>query len=277
MSKTVFVTLCDYLYYPRALRTIRDLRTAGKWTGDIVLVAVDFNSENEKYLQSLSDYNVIIYNIKQLSTDTLTTIWKKFPIKPMADQRHTKKLAQFSKLHVFDDFFRQWNCVVFVDAGLRVLDNVKYILSLDWKGKFVAPDDSTPYDNGNRFGTQIDLEANSDVSYKIFKEFGRDIIFSKYFMNCIWMYDTALLDVCNSSQLIEGINEYPICLTNEMALMNLFFNLKYRLWTVMPERIDHKYLYGWCEMNYKERPTYHQFCFLKYPVTIDINTDPISD
>lgn len=271
MSRTVFVTLCDSAYYPRALRTIRDLRTAGKWTGDIVLVAVDFNNENKT---NLSDYGVTIYNIKQLSTDTLTNTWKKFPIRPMADQRHTTKLTQFSKIHVFDDFFRQWDRVVFVDAGLRVLDDVKYILALDWKGRFVAPDDSAPYDNGNRFSTQIDLEANPDVSYKIFKEFGREIISANYFMNCIWMYDTALLDVCNSAQLIKGMDEYPICLTNEMALMNLFFNLKYRLWTAMPERVDHKYLYGWCEMNYRERPTYHQFCFLKYPVTIDMNTDP---
>lgn len=264
MSKTVFVTLCDRLYYPRALRTIRDIRTVGKWTGDIVLITVDFFDE------IVNTYGVMYYRIKQLSTEKLVEVWKKFPIKPMQDQRHTKKLAQFSKLHVFDDFFKQWDRVVFVDAGMRVLDDVKYILSLEWKGRFVAPDDT------NRFDTQIDLDANPDVSYKILKEFGREIVSSSYFINCMWLYDTKLLDICNSAQLIEGMNEYPICRTNEMTLMNLFFHFKYNLWTKMPERVGSKYLYGWCEMNYKERPTYHQFCFLKYPITIDMNTDPIT-
>ena len=43
MTKTVVVTLTDENYFNRAKRTILDVRTKGKWTGDIVLITVGFN------------------------------------------------------------------------------------------------------------------------------------------------------------------------------------------------------------------------------------------
>ena len=42
---TVFVTLTDLKYYEKARQTIWELRVNGEWTGDIVLIAVDFQPE----------------------------------------------------------------------------------------------------------------------------------------------------------------------------------------------------------------------------------------
>ena len=262
---TVFVSLCDLNYYHRAKRTIQDLRTVGNWQGDLVLITIDFSLD-----EFAQEYRITEKSFPHVPIDELKEIWKTFPIRPMADDRHVTKLCQFNKLHVFDLYFKQWKRVVFLDAGMRVLDNVNHLLEIDCSGKIVAPDDSTPYDNGNRFETQIDFEANPGINLN---EFG-DIKKSNYFMNCIWMYDTSILDICNSAELIAGITKYPICLTNEMALMNLYLHFKYNLWQEMPERINDKYLYGWCELNYRERPDYHQFYFLKYPLTIHMHVDP---
>jgi hypothetical protein len=262
---TAFVTLCDRNYYPRALRTIRDLRMV--WDGDIVLITIGFQADE-------SDLNIIVKSFDNVPMN-LPKIWETHPIRRMDDERHTRKLCQFNKLHVFDPYFKQWNRVVFVDAGMRVF-NVKHLLELECTG-IMAPDDSTPYDNGNRFGAQIDLNANPEINKKIEHFLNREIAdvgSSNYFMNCIWMYNTSILDIVSSDEMIKGIDEFPICLTNEMALMNLYLNFKYNLWQVMPERVDSKYLYGWCELNYRERPDYHQFCFLKYPVSISIDNDP---
>ena len=43
MTNTVFVLITDCAYYHKAITTIRDLRTVGRWDGEIVLITIDFN------------------------------------------------------------------------------------------------------------------------------------------------------------------------------------------------------------------------------------------
>lgn len=268
---TVFVTVTDQAYFKKAKRTIEDLRTRGEWRGDIVLICVDFLPSQT----FLDFYRVEPFMVPHINVSHLIEQWKHHPIRPMADQRHTKKLAQWNKLYVFDVWFKQWSRVVFLDAGLRVLDSVHHLLEIPgWEGRFMAPDDTQPGDNGNRFGIQLDLEANPPVTELIKDRFGEHILHEKYFMNCIWMYDTSILDVCTRRDLESAMNQYPICLTNEMGIMNLLLAFRHRLWTPFPEKtIDGKYLYGWCESNYKSGTTWRDFCFIKYPITISMDCE----
>jgi hypothetical protein len=275
---TVFVVLCNELYFEKAQRTIKDVRTVGNWKGDLVLMTVDFDCDYDKS-RFINEYKVETHRVSSVCTEKLRETWKMFPLKVAADERHTKKLCQFTKLRVFDHFFSRWERVVYLDAGLRVVDDVKYLLELDWKGKFLAPIDALPLPNDRfKFGPQLDTESNPSITQKVFDDFGKDILDSTYFMNCLWVYDTSLLSICDSEQMIKGMDEYPICMTNEMALMNLFLHFKHRLWHEMPEKIDtlyfSKYLYGWSEVNYVGKPSYHSFCFLKYPYTLSFDTDP---
>ncbi len=269
MTSTAIVTLTDSAYIGRVERTIKDIRTRGAWTGPLVLIAVDFEPSKD----FIKKYDLIIYAIKHIDVSGLKAAWATHPIKPMSDQRHTKKLAQWNKLHVFDDFFKSWERIIFFDAGLRVLDVVEPLLDLDWRGKFLAPDDSNPGDNGNRFRLQLDYEANPSVTTAVYEKFGEDIKEQHYFLNCIWIYDTALLEICNSRDLKEGMNLYPISLCNEMGIMNLYFAFLHKVWAPFPEKTAAgKYLFGWCEYNFPIQK-WTNFHFLKYPVTIGFNTD----
>ncbi len=270
-ATTAVVTLTDEAYFSKALRTIKDCRGRGQWTGPFVLVCVDFKPADE----IINFYNLTIYQVKHINVEELKAAWVKNPIRPMADQRHTKKLAQWNKLYVFDDYFRQWERIIFFDAGLRILDSLEPLLDLDWHGKLLAPDDSSPGDNGNRFAIQMDYKANPEVAEMIFDRFGGTEINDKhYFLNCIWVYDTTLLDKCGFKDLQEGMNKYPISLCNEMGIMNLYFTFLHKVWTPLPERTAAgKYLFGWCEYNFPGTPKWASFHFLKYPVTIDFNRD----
>ena len=42
---TVFVLLCNEVYFERAKRTIKDVRTVGNWKGDVVLMTVDYDCD----------------------------------------------------------------------------------------------------------------------------------------------------------------------------------------------------------------------------------------
>lgn len=269
-SKTVFVLVSDAPYFEKARRTIEDLRVRGEWKGDIVFLAVGFYPS-----QTWADFmNVQIRTVSPIDTSQLLEAWSKHPIQPMADERHTKKLAQWNKLYVFDKWFQKWERVFFLDAGMRVTNSVLPLLKLPWRGAFLAPDDTQPGDNGRRFACQLDLKANPQVTEQVEAMFGHEIFSKKYFMNCVWIYDTVLLNKCNLHHLQQGMNMFPICMTNEMALMNLYFAFLHKVWIPFPEKTEEgKYLYGWCELNYSESPTWRNFHLLKYPVTISMTCE----
>jgi hypothetical protein len=118
---TAFVTLCDAGYFPRAHQTIKDLRTRGGWLGDIVLIAVDFVPSAD----FLSSYKVESVSFPRFDISAYVEKLRAKPFScPTDDGREYKKLTQWEKLHVFDPFFKRWERIVWLDAGLRVLDSV---------------------------------------------------------------------------------------------------------------------------------------------------------
>jgi hypothetical protein len=256
---TVFVTLCDQGYYPKARRTIDELRTRGQWRGDVVLVAVDFKPEPLP--------NVLVWEVTHVDTSNLVGQLKEHPLRQQADNRHLGKLYQWDKLYAFHECFRRWERVVFLDAGLRVFDSVQPLLDLEWRGKFLAPDDADPYDNGNRFGVQLDFPANPAVAYKLLENFSEDILMERYFLNCMFVYDTQLLNRTSMQEMVDMMNAYPICMCNEMGILNLVFTFKLRVWSAFPQQVGSKYLFGWNESNYRERPDWRSFHFVKYSST----------
>jgi hypothetical protein len=257
---TVFVTLSDAGYFPKASYTIRELQGNGQWTGDIVLIAVEFDP--------IPMEGVTVLRTAHIDTDNLMKKLRANPIRPMPDNRHFGKLYQWDKLQVFKEYFRKWERVVFLDAGIRIFHSIQPLLDLEWRGKFLAPDDSQPYDNGSRFKCQLDLDANPDVTADLFSEYQISILDERYFINCMFVYDTSLLDRISFDQLECSMNRYPISICNEMGILNLIFAYKLKVWQPFPTgRVNGTYIYGWSENNYRESCIWKDFHFLKYSST----------
>ena len=266
-KKTVFALVTDKFYFNKAIITINDLRNVGKWNGDIVLVTIDFNLD-EKYK---THYNLI--NIRFPLIDK-TILVEKIGINGFSnsDKRELNKLNQWEKLHIFDDYFLNWERVVFLDAGLRVLDNITVLLELDCTNCILAPNDASPnYREDQIFKYQLSTD-NEEIFNLVKNDFGDSIFNSQYMLNCIWMYDTNILKICNKLQLIEAMNTYTLCKTNEMGIMNLLFHFKYKLWREFPLKASNgKFLFEWCELNNSFYTTWRDYCFLKYPISISLN------
>jgi lipopolysaccharide biosynthesis glycosyltransferase len=270
MSKTVVVTLTDSKYYQRAKRTIIDTRTRGLWNGDLVLITIDFDPSSN----FLDYYQIINKKFEHIDISHIIQQYDKFPLKTIQDNRHILKLAQWNKFYVFDEFFSQWDKVIFLDAGLRVFDSIKYLLDLDCDGKLLAPDDAATDDSLKRFHLMLEMTANPSVSKKLLEEYGEEILNKRYFLNCIWMYDTKLLKICNKDNLIIEMNKYPICRTNEMTIMNLLFTMKHKVWKPFPEFVsNNKILFAWTENDRYRNKTWRNFCFIKYPFSINFDCD----
>jgi hypothetical protein len=260
-TNTVFVLVTDLSYFNRAKRTIIDLRSKGEWTGDIVVITIGFHLH-----QTFKEfYNIIEKQFEQINTTNLLASIGENGFSN-SDKREITKLNQWEKLHVFDDYFMKWNRVVFLDAGLRILDTVTHLLELDYKNKILAPKDGKYYEN-QTFKCQLSYDDLEKVE-RIKADFGEDILNETYFLNCIWIYDTSILNLCDKSQLIEAMNKYTLCKTNEMGIMNLLLKFKYKLWEPFPRiSTSNKILFDWCELN-NLNTTWKDYCYIKYPVTI---------
>jgi hypothetical protein len=91
----------------------------------------------------------------------------------------------------------------------------------------------------------------------------------------MWVYDTSILKICNKEELINAMNKYTVCKTNEMGIMNLLFHFKYKLWKEFPSKSSNgKYLFEWCELNHNFYTTWRDYCFIKYSVTIGLHEKP---
>lgn len=271
MEKTVFVLVTDNKYLYKTKSTIIDLRSRGEWTGDIVLICIDLDDLNKNFTDF---YNITKKVFPQIANKKeLMKLLHYTSFSDTIDGREMSKMNQWEKLHVMDDYFKKWDRVVFLDAGLRVLSSVHdSILALEYKGKFMAPDDGgnyIPLPNPDKlFHTQVSKTFPNRI-LGLQADFGKNVLESAYFLNCIWVYDTAILDIFSKDEMIRGMLEYPVCKTNEMALMNLFIHFKYKLWERFPIHAKNgKILFEWSEANNPRSSTWRDYCFIKYPQTI---------
>lgn len=261
---TAIVTLCDQPYFEKAKQTINDLRTRGQWLGKIVLIAVDFIPDEA----TTTLLDVQVKQFPRIDLKNLLESYKRNPLSTKTnDEREFKKTTQWEKLHVFDEYFRQWERIMFVDAGLRILDSLTNFLCLDWKGKFLAHDD-TWNEPTKKFSGQLELVNQPTVLEQYMEAFGKESLDQKFFLNCLWIYDTNLLNIIKKEELIETMDKYPLWRTNEMGVMNTIITFKYRLWTPLPLLAENgKFLFDWCEYN-RRGTRWEQYCALKYPVTL---------
>jgi len=269
--KVAVVTLTDQAYFHKAKRTILDIRTRGEWTGDLVLITVGFDAP----ANFLEYYRIIGKRVEHIDTSKVIAAYQQHPIRPTCDNREFAKLTQWDKFHVFNPIFAYWDRIVFLDAGLRVLDRIQYLVDLPCEGVLMAPDDAPSYDTDKRFGGIIETDRNPEAINRLFQEYDRDIVYQRYFLNCIWMYDTALLKTISFEELVNTMNKYPICRCNEMTVMNLIFTFKHKVWKAFPDFVlDSKRLFGWTEHDRDYgNAMWSNFCFLKYPSTINFECE----
>jgi len=149
-----------------------------------------------------------------------------------------------------------------------IMNPIQPFLELPYKKKILAPDDADPHDNGNRMECQFHLDSNTNVKKMFQNEFGLDILKKRYFLNCVFIFDTSLIHTEKVHRMREWMYKYPIMACNEMGVMNLFFHNHWEPFPFRSRSGDH-YLFAWSESCWgiqgSKPPKAKEFCLLKYP------------
>lgn len=255
---SVVVVCCNEKDYQRAENTLEKIRVEGKWAGDLVWVAIDFDP-SEDFVRKWC-----VRVLKKPAYDMLW-LWKLRQERPFQDTdgREREKLIQFSKWRIFSHEFKAYRSLLYIDTGTYIRHPIAPIFTIQHKGKFVAPDDRFPFDDPSKnFQKQWDQTAWPE-KFQELQDYCRQENISLdtggYFLNCMWLMDTDLIQPDTQLVLMGLAKRFPISRTNEMAVMNLYF-LKH--WEPLPEKVGELRVFDWTERGgYKTK----DYILLKYP------------
>lgn len=243
-DKMSVVVLCtDERDSRRAEHTIHQIRTRGRWVGELAWVAVGFEPRRE----FVSEWRVRVLRRPAVDTSWLWELRRHHPFRG-TDGRETGKLIQFSKWRVFDRTFKAYRSLLYIDAGMRINHPIAPIFRIPHKGKIVAPDDRFPFDDPAKdFRGQWDRESMPVRHSELERCYGNVLDRKAYFLNCVWLMDTTLIQPDTQACLLGLARRFPISRTNEMAVMNLHFA---DAWSPLPEKLeDGLRIFDWTERD----------------------------
>lgn len=256
MSRVV-VVFSDEAQKDRAEHTIRSIRDPGGWKGDLVWIAVGLTS-----VPSWVDtYNVEVLHRPQIDVSYLLEARRQFPFQKPTDNREVIKLIQFSKFWVFDIYFKKWDSILYMDAGMHVFQPLFPWFQIPHKGSFVAPDDRFPFSEPKTFRKQWDKtmwDVYHDLQNYCNAVSPKWLDQGGYFLNCVWLMCSSIIQEGTLQELQNLSRRFPISRTNEMAVMNLYLK---KLWKPTP--LGEILYFDWTNRFHHRNK--EDYILLKYP------------
>lgn len=264
--KTTLLLVCNRAYLKKALTTIIELRTIGRYWGKITLLVGDDLRESIPLLERL------ILRIRPIYMPDIDRS------RQLAAIKNNKGLSgieiskgfQYHKMYVFHSFFKAYERVLYLDAGMRVMHPIQPILQLDCSKTLRAHSDSFP-DYAWTLGGQFNFLDFPEKSVEIA---GVVELESDYFQTTLMLYDTSIIEEKTFEYLTTLLDRFPNSRTNEQGIMNLWA-LPRKLWTPLEVKAGHsRTLY-----DFHERPPLRpqDYILLKYPRARRLRKHLVSD
>ena len=203
------VFLCNKWYYPRFLQTYADLRERSKYTGPVCLVIGD----------DMMEVSVPADIIVKHFPDWVFPGWfhAQAMMLPRAEFLY-RKFFQFHKFYLFDAFFKQWNYIFYIDAGMTIYQPIEKMLALGQPHTLLAHSDAYP---------TYEWKLSTQFCYPEIVEYPLN---NDYFQTGIMIYDTEICSDAMPSQLYDLTLRYPSVRTNDQGIIALYFTQIAPVW-----------------------------------------------
>tara|TARA_B100001057_G_scaffold498086_1_gene604050 strand:- start:232 stop:1035 length:804 start_codon:yes stop_codon:yes gene_type:complete len=237
----------NFKYLRRNFKNISyELSENAKYTGDILLITSIFTPTF--LIKSIrKEKKLHIFRFQKIN---FTKETKKILLSlNTGDQpnRYKTKSFQWEKLHLFDERLKKWRFIFYLDLNMHFHHDLNPILSIRPTNKIFARADSYP-------SYSKILESQFDKTNILFNKLKTEFNLknNKYFQTGILFFDTNLISKETKNDLINLTEKYPISITNEQGIMNLYFGDIKNSYVEMPEMIQNKISYFYWMIEGKE-------------------------
>lgn len=245
----VFVISPNYLRF--AYATMRALRTTGGYDGDIVVVteagemqatlarfvdcaSQDFLTKDEKR-QEMEEgcvsprYGAKVVGYPAINLTAVSAFHAAHPF-TRGDGRHTTKTFQWHKLYIFHTWFKEnYDRVLYLDAGFQLGGDLSDLWLANTHGALVAPWDDP------RLVWKLDSQIEKQCCPEVYADLEKTVgdLHIDHFQTGAVLFDTELITPDTLPTLLQLMDRWPIMLTNEQALMNVYFSAMLQQWIPM--------------------------------------------
>ena len=161
--------------------------------------------------------------------------------------RFETKNFQWFKLNLFHAKMRKWEHVLYLDINLTVHHDINKIMELKPLNIFYAKADAYP--EYNRV-----LESQFDTSQPEINDLRKkyNLSSNNYFQSGLIYYDTSIIKDNTLKEIVNLSHRYPISITNEQGILNLYFQKKVDTYIELPEYLDDYIIYFYWKIANKK-------------------------
>lgn len=230
---TTVAVVADFKYLHNYFENFnKQLRTKGNFKGDLLIITTYFCPTF--LIRGISKKNkVIVLRFKKIKFKKNTNkILNNLETFEDPNRNKTKKF-QWHKLNLFDIKLKQWDYIFYLDINMNIHFDINILLKDLPKNSFQARADSYPnYDR--KLDTQFD---KTNLIYEDLRS-NYDLSVNDYFQTGVVYYDTTIINENTKAEIIKLVERFPISITNEQGILNLYFYLEKKLYKELPTDID---------------------------------------
>lgn len=196
---------------------INQLRRNGKYKGEVIVIT-DYFTPLFFFKIIKTDKKIIIKRFKRIKFSLKTRQSLKGLNNFDQPNRYLTKKFQWHKINLFDIKLKKWSYIFYLDVNMQINYDINPILELSKKGKILARADGYP-NFQNTLASQFD---HSTKLYKLLKK-NFDLENRNYFQTGLMFFDTDIISFDTKKNIIKICEEFPISITNEQGILNLYF------------------------------------------------------
>jgi hypothetical protein len=244
----VISLVTDRKYVNKCMITMREIRGAGGWGGDMVVLAHPELECYEPFVELCAELRVIALYWPFIN------VYEILPKVMSLD-----KIFQYQKLHIFNTYFSAWKKMLYIDAGTRIFHDINFYFGMSRPNVILAHSYSYPeYKTimGHSFSPTHIPQLYEDIK-------------QKYNVNCagylssLFLFETEGIIKENTVEDLRQLAlKYPISHQNDEGIFNLYFK---DIFSQLPIWRDGLFIYDYLE---RYGNTYDKYVMLKMPLTL---------
>lgn len=237
-ADTTVAIVANFKYLKRhANNFFEQLRKNGNFNGEVILITSKITPTFLiKAIRKDSNLRIMRFNKVLLSKQARQTL-NSLNTGNQPNRNKTKNF-QWAKLNLFREELKNWKYIFYLDINMNIHHDLNELFKIKPIKKLFARNDSYP-DFKNKLSTQFD---NTQHLYKEFeKEFNLNT--NNYFQTGILYFDTNIISENLFSKIIDLVEKYPISVTNEQGILNIYFKYVNDFYQELPLMVGKKKTY----------------------------------